>query len=51
MRHNSSVSHAAHAFPIPRGWIVLGAALMSWMLVAAFWTGTTQLFAFVSARI
>lgn len=51
MRHTPAVAHTSQALPIPRGWIVLGAALMSWMLVAALWTGTSQLFGYVSAAL
>lgn len=36
---------------LPRGWIITGAALASWMVVAAAWAGMSQLFTFVSAAI
>lgn len=29
---------------IPRGWIVLGLAMMSWMLVVTLWSVASQLF-------
>ena len=50
MRQPTMTSHA-QSISIPRGWIVLGAALLSWALVAATWSMTTQLFAYVSAAI
>lgn len=51
MRHTPAVAHTSQALPIPRGWIMVGAALMSWMFVAALWTGTSQLFSYVSAAL
>jgi hypothetical protein len=51
MRRTTAVAHATQALPIPRGWIVLGAAMVSWMIVALLWTGGSQLFSYVSAAI
>ena len=36
---------------IPRGWIVLGMALASWLIVAAMWTGMSQIFGLVAAAV
>ena len=38
-------------FALPRGWIVLGMALASWVVVVAMWSGMSQVFAFVAAAI
>lgn len=51
MRRISAVAHAVQVSQLPRAWFVLGAALVSWMLIAVLMTGTTQLFSFVSAAI
>lgn len=51
MRNSPAASHAVHLPQIPRGWVVVVAALASWMLVAVLWTGTTQLFSYVLATI
>ena len=51
MRRNATSAQAAQISVLPRGWIVLGAALASWMLVAMLWTGTSQLFSFVLAAV
>lgn len=37
MRRTTAVLHAQRALPIPRGWIVVGAALASW----AFFLGVS----------
>lgn len=34
---------------LPRGWLVLGAALASWFIVAAMWTGMSQIFGLVAS--
>lgn len=44
----TSVAHAASAPHLPRGWVMLGAMLVSWMLVALLWSGGSQLFSFVA---
>jgi hypothetical protein len=36
---------------IPRGWIVIGAALMSWVILVGLGTAGTQLFLFVASHI
>jgi len=51
MRRNAAVAQAGHIHHVPRGWFILGAALASWMLIAVMWTGTSQLFSFVSSAI
>ncbi|MNY77638.1 hypothetical protein D3C86_2176110 [compost metagenome] len=49
MRRNTAALNAQHPLPLPRGWIILGAALTSWALFAAAWVGASQLFHFVLA--
>ncbi len=51
MRRTSVVTQAGMSRTVPRGWIVLGMIVSSWMLVAALWVVTTQMFAFVAAAI
>ena len=51
MRRTTAVAQTSHGPQIPRGWIVLGAALASWMVVAVLWTGTSQLFSYVASAI
>ena len=36
---------------LPRGWIIVGMALASWVVVAAMWTGMSQIFALVAAAV
>jgi hypothetical protein len=36
---------------LPRGWIVLGMALASWLVVAAMLTGMSQIFDLVAAAV
>lgn len=36
---------------LPRGWIILGAALASWLVVAVVWSGMSQIFTLVSAVV
>jgi len=47
MRRNSAVTSAERGLSLPRGWIILGLALMSWAVVVGLWTGISQLFFFV----
>lgn len=51
MRRSTAVAQSLHLSQIPRGWIVLGSALASWMLLAAMWTATSQLFSYVLAAV
>lgn len=51
MRRTSVTARAVAVPQIPRGWFVLGAALVSWMLVGLLLTGTAQVFSLVSAAI
>ena len=44
MRQTSAVVHGQHHQFFPSGWLILGAALTSWALVAALWIGASQLF-------
>ncbi|WP_323013963.1 hypothetical protein [Devosia sp.] len=50
MRHMSSAP-STPVFALPRGWVVLGAALASWLVVLALWAGLAQAFALVSALL
>ena len=36
---------------LPRGWVVLGGAIVSWLLVALVWNGLSQVFNVVAAAI
>lgn len=47
MSHIELRTGATQGHGIPRGWIIVGAALASWLIVAAVWVGTTQLLGFV----
>lgn len=51
MRRNNAIAKAAQVPQVPRAWIILGAALISWMLVAVLMTSMTQLFSFVSTAV
>lgn len=51
MRHTTAVVQAQRSLPLPRGWMVVGAALASWALFAGVLTGIGQLFAFLLAAI
>ena len=44
MRLMSAVVHTQHSLPIPQGWVILGAVLTSWAMLAAVFAGATQLF-------
>lgn len=47
--HDSVVpAQSANSTTIPRGWIILGAAVMSWALVLTVGTGAAQLFGYVA---
>ena len=49
MRHSTAQTRPSYA--LPRGWIVLGAALGCWLLFALAWAGISTLFNFVLASI
>lgn len=49
MRRTTAVLHQHRALPLPRGWILGGAALASWALLATIWVGMSQLFQLVLA--
>lgn len=51
MRRNNAIAKAAQVPQVPRAWIVLFAAILSWMLVVVLLGSATQLFSFVSAAI
>lgn len=36
---------------LPRGWIVVGMALASWLVVAALWTGMSGIFGMIVAAV
>lgn len=46
-----TVTRQAQTLSLPRGWYVLGAALASWAMFAAAWTGLSQIFTFVLTSI
>lgn len=50
--HDSVVpAQSANSTTIPRGWIILGAAVTSWALVLTVGAGATQLFAYVASAL
>lgn len=52
MRRMTAVSQTKELpIRIPRGWVILGAALASWAVFVSFWTGLSQVFAFVLAAV
>lgn len=50
MRSNSMPAQTKTAI-LPRGWIVLGMALASWLVVAAMWTAMSQTLDLVAAAV
>ncbi|WIJ26755.1 hypothetical protein [Devosia sp. RR2S18] len=44
-------AESATSTTIPRGWIILGAAVTSWALVLSVGAGATQLFGYVASAI
>lgn len=44
MRRSTAKAQVLQARPIPRGWVILGLALASWMFVATAWSVGSQLF-------
>lgn len=51
MRRTTFASQPEVQLRLPRGWVILGAALASWMLMAALWTGLSQLFSILLSAI
>lgn len=51
MRRSNAIVRVQRATPLPRGWIVLGAALASWALFIALAASLSQLFAFVLSTV
>ena len=51
MRSNSMPAQTKTAAILPRGWIVLGMALASWLVVAAMWTAMSQTLDLVAAAV
>ncbi|WEK05675.1 MAG: hypothetical protein P0Y65_05320 [Candidatus Devosia phytovorans] len=49
MRRSTTTVQAVAAPSIPRGWILIAAAIASWMLVVAVFAATTQLFGLVAS--
>jgi hypothetical protein len=47
----TSVAHAGISLHLPRGWLVVAAMLVSWVLVAGLWSGGSQLFSFVATAV
>jgi hypothetical protein len=41
----------AKAAVLPRGWIIVGMALASWLVVTAMWIGMSQIFALAAAAV
>ena len=50
MRRVALNTHSRH-LSIPRGWVIVGSALTSWLLFAMLWAGLTSLFSFVASSI
>ena len=51
MRRNMTSAQVSATATLPRGWIILGLALVSWVVVAAMVSGMMQMFSFVSAAL
>jgi hypothetical protein len=51
MRRTTAVLHAHRSSPLPRGWIVLTAALASWALLVTLSAGVGPLFTWLLAAI
>ena len=47
MRRTTVASPVPRPFALPRGYVILGAALLSWGLFALVWVSMSQLFQFV----
>lgn len=54
MRRTPSKAQAlavSRTWSLPRGWVVLGAALASWAMMVLMAAGIAQLFSYVAANI
>lgn len=51
MRRAAIHTQTPSAVALPRGWIIVGAALASWLVVAAVWTGMSQIFWLVASAV
>ena len=51
MRRTVAVLHAQHPLPLPRGWIVLIAALLGWAFVVGLTASTGALFNWLLSTI
>lgn len=51
MRRTSAVSSVPRPLALPRGYVILGAALLSWALFALIWASMSQLFQFVMSAL
>ncbi|MNL79460.1 hypothetical protein D3C87_2060690 [compost metagenome] len=51
MRRNTAVLHAQRPLPIPRGWIVLSAALAGWAFFVGLSASIAPLFNWVLAAL
>ena len=51
MRGTTDVMNVRDSLPLPRGWIVLGAAMASWALFVGLSTSLHLLFMFVVSAI
>ena len=51
MRGTTDVMTARGTLPLPRGWIILGAAIASWALFVGLSTSLHLLFMFVVAAV
>ena len=51
MRRTTTVLHAQHPLPLPRGWIIASAALASWALFLALSATITPLFGWLLTSI
>ncbi len=48
--HHRTAEHS-EGLPIPRGWILLGAGVTGWGVVAAAWTAGSAVFSFVLSAV
>ena len=51
MRRSNAIVQVQRITPLPRGWIVLGAALASWALFIGLAATLSQLFALVLSAV
>jgi len=51
MRTTATTTRATSIAGLPRGWTVLGLALVTWFVVGGAWIGLSQLYGFVASTL